>query len=201
MSLTLWNIDRTIQQLTDTIREMSEAGEPPAEAETALREYITAEVSKVDGIAEMLRKWKCDKYMAEQQRDRLKNVIENIDKDIRRLEDICIDVIQVSPQAIISRTGGRSLAGHDSVLRVQNNGGKETLDVYDESLVPDLFRLSFVTCGKLEWERFLEGWNLEYTKVSFGIDTDAVRRCLKSGGEVPGARLVPRGCHLRVVDR
>jgi hypothetical protein len=43
-----------------------------------------------------------------------------------------------------------------------------------------------------------EGVDIRYRKLTVSIDTEAVRRDLESGAEVPFARLGARGSHLRI---
>jgi hypothetical protein len=61
-------------------------------------------------------------------------------------------------------------------VAVTNNGGKQPIDL--------------TVCP--------EQLPAEFQKVSVTADEDRLRDALKAGREVPGARLAPRGTHLRI---
>lgn len=170
---TLWNIDRTIEQLTETIAEMRANGEDCAEAETALKQYVEQELpKKVTGICHWLRKCRQDRETAQAEAKRYKALADAIEADEKRLKDICISVMQSRGIEKLNGCPGNA-------LRVQGNGGSQALEVYDESLVPE-----------------------EYYRYVRTLDNQAVKEALgKDEAAVPGARLLPRGYQLRVVDR
>jgi hypothetical protein len=44
----------------------------------------------------------------------------------------------------------------------------------------------------------VEGWQVAFQKVEVKADTDALRKALEAGLDVPGASLGVRGTHLRI---
>lgn len=202
MSMSLWNIDRTCEQMTECIYDMRANGEDTTEAEKALAEYITEKLpAKVDAIAATLRKWKSEEIDADEEARRCRHVAQSLVERAQRLKAICIEVL--------NRRGEPKLVGKTSALRVQNNGGPQALTIYDEKLIPESFKLSkvVVTLDEKAIREELSKPCKECGATGRSEDLPGLwdDPCVACGGTgfhlVPGAKLEPRGVQLRVVDR
>lgn len=227
-TLSLYQIDADLEQLIEVRAEMLAA--VPPEDTTSVDRHIAAYLTdklprKIDGIAAMLRKWKAEAEQARQESRRCQSVAQHLEARVADLKANVTTVMQHCPAVHVSKSGSLSLTGAYSTLRVQGNGGTQEPEIYDESLVPDAFRIANM---RLTREMFIianSGAGIwDYLSVTWEIDTDAIRAelskpcvpctapnglsddyCPTCGGTsyhlVPGARLLPRGVSLRVVDR
>lgn len=253
--LSLWQIDADLEQLIEVraeiLRDREDIAGLSEEHElsdtTAVDEqiklYLTEHLPrKADAIAAQLRKWRAEVDSARKEEERCYGVRRRAEARSEHLKANVIAIMQHCPAVAVSKTGSLSLAGTTSILRVQGNGGMAELQIYDERLIPDEYRVAVVKLSRSAWLRLLDSVesgnrsNLVYQSVTYEIDEDAIRaelakRCESCAGSgkrvtvkienyiteandyncpdcgatgrhlVPGARLMPRGVHLRVVDR
>lgn len=223
MSLTLWQIDETLAQMTDLLEEMVEACEDVTELSAQIEAYITDVLpNKVDAIAAVLRMWKSVRVDAVDERQRVAKIVQQFDAKIEGLQNTCVAVMQ--------KRGYKKLTGKTNVMRVQVNGGPASVEPYDYRLIPDEFHIAIVRMPKDLWIRLIDAgcpagstsYTLGEYSVTYDIDTDGIRdrlqtpcqNCCGTGSQgdevacddcggtgfclVPGARLKPRGAHLRV---
>lgn len=220
MSLSLWQIDSDLEAMIEVRAELLNCDPPEdtAAIDEVIAVYLTEKLpQKVDAIAGQLRKWKAEAEAAKAEAKRVKEVAEAIEARAERLKSICIQIIQQCPVAKISKTGSVSLAGASSVLRVQTSGGPQALSVYDPSLLPIDYKTIVVRMTPEQFQRI--GSGSAFPQFSTEPDTYAIRKALSTtcnycGGSgdchqcgdtgrhiVPGAKLEPRGSHLRVDSR
>ena len=239
LDLSLYTIESDLSNLIE-MREQAQAelyaittlGESPerTEATEALKiiddqisQYIGAEIRKVDNIRSFWRH--CElmrdaaKAEAETQAQRAKAWASRLD----RLKETCRSVMETIPFP----TGKpRKLEGRTGSLLLKANGGKQAVEISDESMVPDELCTVTVTMSAALWNAaavfFAE--DLVGTKVgprtpSLSLIGEAIQKpcvacngvgapwnnsasvpCPECGGSghqsVPGCRLSPRSNHV-----
>lgn len=185
--------------------ERTEATEALKIIDDQIREYIGAEIRKVDNIRSFWRH--CElmrdaaKAEAETQAQRAKAWGARLD----RLKATCALVMESIP---FPAGKPKKLEGRTGALYLKANGGKQAVEVTDESLVPDEFCIVTVTMREGLWERAL-AW-LERSNALLARDLAAAAKVsrtpslsligeqLAKGEGVPGARLAERGQHVEV---
>lgn len=188
--------------LPQTIERLNEEA---VEIEAAIQLYIKTEITKVDNIRAFWRH--CElmrdaaKAEAETQVQRAKAWGSRLD----RLKEICRAVMETIP---FPAGKPKKLEGRTGALYLKANGGKQAVEVTDESLVPDEFCIVTVTMREGLWERAL-AW-LERSNALLARDLAAAAKVsrtpslsligeqLAKGEGVPGARLAERGQHVEV---
>ncbi len=184
MALSLYNIEDSLALLAET-REAAEAegdAAAVAECDKALAQYLTAEAAKVNSYAALIRRQLAEAEECEAEAQRIAGRARTRRAFVDRLKATALEVMQ--------RFGVKELRSATNTLRVQKNGGVQSLGV--------------------EWPKDASG---NYTplapddpfrpkdlpvKVFMLPDTAAIRAAISHGSTVPGARLLERGSHLRV---
>lgn len=243
--LSLYRIEVELQELLEAQEDAEAAGDADALAVIAerVKQYVLAEVKKVDRIAEATRACAVFAEECEKEAARLTAMAKRHRNRMERIKGAALWAMQA--------LGVRRLDTPTNRLRVQANGGVEPLEVTAkvEELDPAL-RTITVTMSQAVWNRVFSGRGIPGTdrdlmKVTMSPDNDAIRaelkkrvpcpecdgegktvcshrnateqdkecpdcdengmescpRCEGSGTvptTVPGARLLPRGVHLRV---
>lgn len=168
LELSLYTIESDLSNLIE-MREQAQAelyaittlGESPerTEATEALKiiddqigEYIGAEIRKVDNIRAFWRHCELMRDAAKEearvQSDRSKAWASRLD----RLKETCRSVMETIPFP----TGKpRKLEGRTGSLTLKANGGKQAVEVTDESLVPDELCMATVMMSAALWKDFM----------------------------------------------
>ena len=98
--------------------------------------------------------------------------------------------------------GIKSLETPENKLTVCGNGGVEPLEYTGEAAIPDRLCTATVTMSLRLWQSLCRDMSevdcREILKSSTDVDAKAIREALKRGETVPGAKLLPRGEHLRL---
>jgi hypothetical protein len=107
------------------------------------------------------------------------------DFQAKRLESL-LAAMKERTKEILEAFPDLPYSGSLGKLAVQANGGKTPLELTfgDRELTPDLIAMFDVPP--------------EFVKVTYTLNTDAVRAALEEGVELPWAKLGDRGRHLRV---
>lgn len=212
-NITLRDIEQSVAGLIEILEDPNLTEEERAVAQDELTRWVDAEIVKVDRVRGFLRHCRTMEAIA---KDTAKEYAERAklwDERRRRLADMCI--------MIMEQRGVKKLEGAGGFLRIQANGGRQELTISDEKLIPDEFRMIRIAAPVklLRWLP-LEKLIAAGAKVSYETNTDKVRlaleepcpacngvellgepQCPACGGSgkagVPGARLEPRGQHLR----
>lgn len=135
--------------LPQTIERLNEEA---VEIEAAIQLYIKTEIAKVDNIRAFWRH--CElmrdaaKAEAETQAQRAKAWGSRLD----RLKEICRAVMETIP---FPAGKPHKLEGRTGSLTLKANGGKQAVEITDESLVPDEFTRKTVTLSPLLWNDVL----------------------------------------------
>ena len=206
------DLPQTIERLNDEVTAI----------DNAIREYITAEIRKVDGIRAFWRH--CElmasaaKEEAEVQTARSKAWKDRLDrlKDMVKLVMETIPFPENKPKKLEGRTGG---------LYLKANGGKQAVEIHDESLVPDELTQVSVQMSGIAWKELLAlaGAESDYASAKVTrapwlslIAERLAQKCTRCAGNgnliiqgivcdecggsgrqsVPGARFAERGSHV-----
>lgn len=130
--------------------------------ESQIREYVTAEIRKVDGIraywkhAELMRD--AAKAEAATQAERAKAW----DDRLKRLKDTCLMVMETIP---FPAGKPKKLEGRTGAIYLKGNGGKQAVEISDESLVPDEMCTVTVTFNALIWRETLKEEDRKWPNV------------------------------------
>jgi len=169
MNLTLYEIEDALAQLAEA-REQAE------------HEGDAIQVAKIDDALEHYLSREAKKI------DSYANLLKQMGDEVTlcrmeaaRLHDrACAienrrDAMKQNAMAVMNRFGVRSLKSARNTLRIQANGGLQAMDIYNPTGLPPEF--------------------MQWTLVPKQTE---IRIALERGEEIPGARLLPRGEHLRV---
>ena len=204
MELSLYQLESQLSELIE-MREQAVAdretavGAEPAEKthevaaiDNAIREYLTAEIRKVDSIRAFWRH--CElmasaaKEEAEVQAARSKAWKNRLD----RLKDMVKVVMETIP---FPEGKPKKLEGRTGALYLKANGGKQAVEIHDESLVPDELCMVTVTVTRAEWQLRAAAFR-DPKIVSCAPSLSLIAERLAKGEAVAGARFAERGNHV-----
>ncbi len=231
-SLSLYEIEHELLELLRMRDQATEEGAPPAEIEAidqALSDYFTREVRKVNHIAEAIHSYEAAAAQALSEAKRMKERAESLDNTAKRIKAATLRAMQDHRVRVLETAEHR--------LRVQANGGKEPLEIEDETLVPQAFQGVNVRMSVRLWRSLSRDMTevdcREVLDTAYFPDTEGLRSFLKQAipcpeckgsrkrivdqldaepeiqdcprckgdgtvpATIPGARLLPRGYHLR----
>jgi len=209
-ALSLFDIEAGIHELMTAWQE-AEGAEAITAAEEAIQQYAGAEVRKVDGVRRYIRA--CDAQAAVAKAEALVQSQRAKAWESRR------DRLNASVLGIMQAFGLRKLEGETGRFRIQANGGVAPVTVTDVSILPDEYKSIVVKMSLSAWADLLDRAGSEMTTCGGQIlpNIESIRSslnavcpmcqaidimCAHCGGTgkqgVPGARLDPRGEHLRV---
>jgi Siphovirus Gp157 len=159
------------RQLLEETAEAN-AGEITPEAEQVLDEWFAAlgqeRDAKLDNYVALIRDYTLRAAARREEMERLAMRVKVDENQARRLKDRLKLFLELQGQKKIETARYR--------IAVAANGGKQAVEV----LVP---------AGEL---------SAIYQRLKVEVDTEALREALTAGKEVAGARLQPRGTHLRI---
>lgn len=198
-SLSLYEIERELAELLAAREEATEP-EQCTELENAIRLYVEGQVRKVDGVRAYVRNCEAMAAAAKEEAERQAERARVWTEKGKRFKQFILDVMQAF--------GLKKLEGRTGTLTVCSNGGKQPVTITDETLVPDEYCSYTLTFTGAEFAELLR--DMKNESESFGLkagalaatarrkaDEDRMREALQAG-PVAGARLEPRGVHLRV---
>ncbi len=211
LQLSLHNIETGLRDLYG-MREEAETVDELALIETAIRNYITAEIKKADSISDFVLM--LDRLAGEPKERKIDGVkvkeLCEIDQEIERLKerrtrfrkirDSVLDTCKFVMQGMPWKEGKpRKIEGVRHTISLRGNGGKQAVVVTDESLVPDEFKRVTVTLDldvanalmfevATEWEgplarKFIASINSGKPEVSLSRISDELNKpCDYCGG-------------------
>jgi Gp157 protein len=188
VSLSLYTIESDLLELAQ-LRETAEL-EGDSEAlkviDQQIREYIELrEPRKVANYVNLLRTWDAEAEACEKEAERFATMAKQRRANIERLKAQALAVMQ---QFDIKELRAAPVGG----LRRQGNGGLEPLDIAGW---PRDSSGRFEMIPEADWRRMLPP---EFLKLYFAPNTEKLREALKTS-VVNGAKLLPRGEHVRVL--
>lgn len=184
-----------------------------------IREYVAAEIRKVDGIRGYWRHAELMRDAAKAEADVQALRAKAWDQRLKRLKEMCLTVMEAIP---FPPGKPKKLEGRTGSLMLRGNGGKQAVEIHDEALVPDEMKMVTVMISRDQWQLkaalfrdpkivscapslSLIGAELEraceHCDGAPAVGTkDECQWCGGSGKRgkrgVPGARLAPRGQHV-----
>ena len=221
MSISLYNIESALQALVEE-REIAES-EGDAEAvkviDLLLTEWAQREVKKVDGVAEAIRAYRLAGEVERAESQRHAERAQRFEATVERIKAHALQAMKVHCVT--------KLETPNNTLTVCGNGGLQPLQVDELELDWEWFNIT-VTMPCSMWQTLTVGGLPSIDKTAkLSPDTERIREALKQrvvcpkchgtsthveikdpcprcGGAgtipqtIPGARLYPRGEHLRV---
>jgi hypothetical protein len=168
MSLSLFKIESDLaelleirQQTADQLRQAESVGDPEAAEldasliviDNEIRQYCEKEVVRVDGVRFVWRRLEeiiiCAGVELERQQERKKAAQSNLD----RLKGY----VKAVMESMAWREGKpRKLEGATGALSLRTNGGKLAVEIVDEALVPDEYKLVTVTMPLDSWHTVID---------------------------------------------
>ena len=183
------DLPQTIERLNDEV----------AAIDNAIREYITAEIRKVDGIRAF---WLHCELMIQACADEVKAQSARGHAWKQRLERIKSSVKLVMETIPFPEGKPKKLEGRTGALYLKANGGKQAVEIHDESLVPDELTQVSVQMSGIAWKELLAlaGAESDYAsaKVTRAPWLSLIAERLAKGEAVAGARFAERGNHVEV---
>lgn len=167
--LPLYDIERQLFELMEYFDAEDLNSEERAAITAEIEKYAAAEVTKVDNIRGYLEHAQMLVDAHRQQAERQRRMAEHWDERIRYLKSVCIKALEAA--------GKTTVEGKTGSLSIQKNGGVQPMEIYDENKLPSKYTPMVITSPP---------------------DKEAIRKALAAGEEVPGARLLERGVHLKV---
>ncbi len=142
-NLSLWQIEDSIIGLQEIIEAPESTEEEKAAARGELDRWVQEEVGKVDRVRAFLRHCAVMSDAAKFEADAMKRRGDQWAERGRRLKEICISAMQAR--------GVKRLEGQSGVLRVQKAGGLQALNITNEALIPEAFRIHTIVLKSFEW--------------------------------------------------
>lgn len=175
--LTLYSLADDLVSLLDLREDMAENKEGTEAVDAAIAEYMQSLIPpKVDAVAHVLLTLDSQTELAAAEVQRLAARRRRIASAAERLRQYCCDVLAKLPAP---KKGSRKLEGSNSTLILKGNGGLQKLDVYEESLVPDEFKLATVALPLNLWLTLRETISeADRPKATVAVDEKAVRKAL-----------------------
>lgn len=179
---TLWQIGEDLAALNDLLEEVDgDITDPAVEAavDSFFKEVSKNEGVKLDNYIGFIKRM--EMYIAKNEgvADMLKAELATVNANISTTENRIkwsktnlINYLQATQRKKVETESGRTIA-------IQGNGGNFPIEWADK-----------IPSG----EEIPEA----YRKTTITIDHDKVYNALKNGGEVPFAKLLPRGVHIRI---
>jgi hypothetical protein len=202
MNERLYIVEHTLEQIMDqgAAAELEGDTEAAAAFYRQLETYLTKEAAKVTSYVGLIRSREATARQCNDEIERLQNIRASAVADVDRLKANALAVMQQFGVRELKATPGGG-------LRIQGNGGKEPLEVQPVE-IPDELQKAIVTMPFSLWAdicremprsllaRCTESGTLQEKREP---DTERIREALVRGESVPGAKLLERGEHLRVL--
>ena len=186
--VSLWTIEATVLELSEIIESPDTSDEEKNVAKQELAKWVEASVMKVDRVRAFLKHCEIMESAAKDEAAAMKARAEKWGNRARRLKDLCL--------AAMNAAGKKRVEGRSGVLRIQANGGKQPMNITNESLIPETYRLYKIHLNAGEWlaiqKLILDRPNGErtlreiMTRVTSVVDEQKVRHELESKCEQCG---------------
>ena len=188
----LFRIEQGLANLI-AAREECETDEERQAFDVQIREYVAAEIRKVDGIASYRLMCKARISEIQGEIDRLIALQSSWMARESRINEATMYAMQ--------SFGEKRLEGATHAVRVQANGGLAPLVINNPELIPAHLQTATVTMSVRLLRSICRDLSevecREIYKTVTEPDNERIREALKGTETVPGAHLGPRGEHLR----
>lgn len=190
---TLYDLIDRLAILLEALED-SESDEQRAQIEADIREIVSQEVRKVDGIAKMLAHFKTQAQFAKDEIDRLRERKAAFEHSEEKLKQYVIDLMEGFQV--------KKLEGQTSTFSLR--ACPASVEVSDESQIPDHLKAASVKCSAALWNEIREALDPDFTTVidqSATVETSPDKRAIKfafeHGEPVPGCDLLTRNTLIR----
>lgn len=196
-SLSLWQLEAELVELM-TFRESEDLTPDERDAcAQQIREYLTREIRKVDGIRSYLRHCEVMAAAAKDESERQAARARTWSNRYDNLKAMC--------QAVMETFKAKRLEGNTGALVLKGNGGLAPLVIDDESLVPDEMCEYHIRASSRVWAAILRACPAlsapDLNAADFAVERLVVKKAVRealAAGPVAGARLEARGSHIEV---
>jgi hypothetical protein len=159
--------------------------------EGLIRDYVKAEVRKVDGCAFAIKEFEARAAARSQEAERMKASADCDAETAKRIKAMVLEVMQ--------EFGEKKLPGRLFTISRQGNGGQQALTIVQPDLVPLEFKRVTVELRADVCRQFAEQFAGQYRIVEIvHPDSKGIREALERGEHVMGCRLEDRGEHIRI---
>ena len=220
--LSLYALTDDLTQLLAVQDEMIANGEDTTEINRQIVEYVATRIpERVDAAAHVSKHLKAQEELADAEEKRLKARKLNFRAMRDRLHDYLERVLEMLPEP---KRGVRRLEGDYASIALYGNGGLAPLEIYDESLLPAEYFTYQIQLSHSDYLKALDVFGIPQIRYAEKIRNEKLIRqhlalmcgaceggkfskpeapCSSCGGDglahIPGARLAPRGNHIRIV--
>lgn len=180
--------------LADPELQGAEREESLQATEERIREYVAAEVKKVDGIARYMRECEARARIAKDEAERI--------KARQRMWESRYEKLKTITESVMIQTGQRKLEGQGNTLSLRKC--PPSVEIAQEGLVPPEYRQVTVTMSQALWDEVYEEMkgrtNLgTEARIKFdGASKSKIGEALKRGDGVPGCSLVSEKMYLKL---
>lgn len=184
-------LERMAAMSPDQLTASPEIGEEIAACEMLIKQYIKAEVKKVDGIAFAVKEYEARAVARSQEAARMKASADRDAETAKRIKSMVLEVMQ--------EFGEKKIPGRLFTISRQGNGGLQALTIAQPDLVPlELKRVTVELRASVAGD-FAAQFEGQYRMLdNIHPDNQDIREALSRGEGVPGARLEERGEHVRI---
>jgi hypothetical protein len=215
--LSLFTIEQALLDLLTAREEiLADPDNPDQQAElqaveTALADYVRAEVKKCDGIHHYLSAAKQAVADARAEAKAMSDRARRIEGGVERLKALCVEVMAMAEVKRIDGTAGRYLLrkGNGGVAPLVVDGWDAERERWtvEQPVLPSAWQNATIIIPLWLWEYVLDGVpdGSELGKDLRGIKivkrepaNDRIREALAADEDIPGARLGERGEHLEL---
>jgi Siphovirus Gp157 len=192
------------QELENHRHAVDNHGEPEAEMleaiaviDNQIREYIAAEIRKVDNIRSFWRHCELMRDAAKAEAEMQAKRAKAWDGRLQRLKAVCLAVLETIPFP----TGKpKKLEGRTGTISLRGNGGRAPVEISNPDLIPDeLTRITAEMSGDV-WEEIVKYFGPAWVTEKMGRVTRAPALSLigeaLERGPVAGCRLAERSSHV-----
>ncbi len=207
MSKSLINIGKDITDKFEMLNELlTKEWESEEEKEIFAAEIVksivgdeSSFVQKISNIQEFLARVEFDKERAAEwvkDIERQKKIATNMQK---RVKEYALYVLK----HVCEKMGSKAVDNGTIRISYQNQGIKEPVDVFDETLIPYKFFNHDITFYVSDSEKekaidALKSVNILPHKIEKWPDKDRIREAIKSGEKVEGAKILPQDEGIRI---
>ena len=195
-NLTLFNLEATLMRLMFEREELVTERLSVIEKDIEIREYISKEIRKVDGVAYYLKEFEARAAAAKEEAQRLKARADAWEHRHERLEEMV--------KSVMLMTGKSRLDGDSNTLRLVKCPA--SVEIAQPELVPEEMQKVSITMPLVAWRALcadLKLWpelanELERAATKAEPMKAKIGEALKRGDGVPGCSLVTDKMSLRV---
>lgn len=192
-NLTLYNLEATLMRLMFEREELATEGLSVIEKDIEIREYISKEIRKVDGVAYYLKEFEARAAAAKEEAKRLKARADAWERRHERLEEMVKSVMLMS--------GKSRLDGDSNTLRLVKC--PPSVEIGQPELVPEEMqmvevRMSLEIWRILQAHAYNEDIDLGPISIRPSVSKSKIGEALKRGDGVPGCSLRDDKMSLRV---